>query len=255
MIIILLRDKVVVITGAGGGIGRASAVLFAKHGAKVIVHGRSKENTIETFELVKEVSDTATMFLGDVTKEEDMKNLIDTAEKEYGRLDILFNNAGVGYSSPYTLGPIQDVPTEDWESVFAINLRSIYFTCKYAIPIMIKQQGGVILNCSSINGLVGCGAESYSATKGGINAFTRSLAVENGKYNIRVNTISPGTTKTPMVEELLAQKDFYDTWSDMPIKGIIEPEDIANGALFLVSDKSRFITGQNLVIDGGFTIM
>jgi NAD(P)-dependent dehydrogenase (short-subunit alcohol dehydrogenase family) len=121
---------------------------------------------------------------------------------------------------------------------------------------MKKQGGGVILNCGSINGVIGCGADSYSATKGGMIALTRALAVDNGKYNIRVNTLSPGTTRTSMISELLDKdKEFLEHWSNMPIRGIIEPEDVANAALFLVSDESRFITGQNLMVDCGCSIM
>lgn len=249
-----LKDKVVIITGAGGGIGRASAILFAREGAKVIIHGRRESNTRETWEAVKELSPESIYVLGDVRKEEDVKGVIDACMNKFGRIDILFNNAGVGYSCPYCLGPLKDIPTDDWNAVFEINMRSMYFTCKYALPVMIAQKGGVILNCSSINGVVGCGADSYSATKGGIIALTRALAVDNGKYNIRVNTVSPGATRTPMIEELLDQKDFNDQWSNMPIRGIAEPEDVAYAALFLVSDEARYITGQNLVVDGGFTI-
>lgn len=249
-----LENKIAVITGAGSGIGRESALLFAREGATVVIHGRRKENTEETWKMVREISPDSMYVLGDVKKEEDMKRLIETAAEKFGRIDILFNNAGVGYSSPYCLGPLKDIPTEDWNAVFETNIRSVYFTCKYALPVMISQGGGVILNCSSINGIVGCGADSYTATKGGIIALTRSLAVDNGKYNIRVNCVSPGTTQTPMVSELLEQKEFYDQWGNMPIRGIAQPEDIAYAALFLVSDESRYVTGQNLVVDGGFTI-
>lgn len=251
-----LKDKIAVITGAGGGIGRASALLFAEEGAVVIAHGRREENTRKTMEEVKAAGGKGMYILGDVQKEEDMKQLIEKAVESYGRIDILFNNAGVGYSSPYQFSPIPDVSADDWDAVFQINLRSVFFTCKYAIPHMIKNHGGAILNCSSINGVVGCGAESYSATKGGILALSRAMAVENGKHGIRVNCVSPSATRTPMIEELLKHdREFRDTWSTIaPMKGIIEPEDIARAALFLVSDDARYITGQNLVVDGGFTI-
>lgn len=248
-----LQDKVAIITGAGSGIGRASALRFAKEGAKVVVHAR-RSNGEETLAMIKEQGGDAICVLGDVTKEEDMKRVVEQTVATYGRVDILFNNAGVGYSSPLCLGPLQEIPTQDWNDVFAINLRSMYFTCKYALPVMIAQKKGTILNCSSINGVVGCGADSYSATKGGIIALTRALAVENGKHNIRVNTLSPGATKTPMIQDLLGDEEFYNTWANMPIGGVPEPEDMANAALFLVSDEARFITGQNLVVDGGFTI-
>lgn len=251
-----LKDKVVIITGAGGGIGRAAAIRFAEEGAKVVIHGRSEENTRATFEQVVKGGHEAIYVLGDVRVEADVERLINAAISEYGKLDILFNNAGVGYSSPYRFSPLPEVPTDDWNSVFEINIRSIYFSCKYALPHMIAQKSGVILNCCSINGVVGCGAESYSATKGAMLALTRAMAVENGKHNIRVNCVSPATTRTPMVNELIENDaDFRETWGSIaPIKGFIEPEDIASAALFLVSDEARFITGQNLIVDGGFTI-
>lgn len=249
-----LKNKVAIITGAGGGIGRAAALLFAQEGAKVVIHGRREANTRETYEMVREISQEVIYELGDVRDEADMKRLVERAYDGFGSVDVLFNNAGVGYSSPYVLGPLVDIPTEDWDDVMNINLRSMYFTCKYALPIMMKQKSGAIINCSSINGVVGCGADSYTATKGAIIALTRQLAVDNGKYNIRVNTVSPGATQTPMIEDLLDEQDFLDQWSNMPIKGIVEPIDIANAALFLACDESRFITGQNIVIDGGFTI-
>jgi len=250
-----LKDKICIITGAGGGIGRATAILFAKEGAKVVLHGRREENTLESLRLVKGAGGEGFAVIGDVTKEENIKELIDKAIEEYGHIDILFNNAGVGYSSPYKFGPVDEVPTSDWDSVFAINLNSVYYTTKYVLPYMKKQNYGVVLNCASVNGVVGCGAETYSATKGGIIAFTRALAVENGKYNIRFNCISPGATATPMIEELLHTEEFMGYWSTIPpLKGILEAEDIAYAALFLCSDESSKITGQNLVIDGGFTI-
>ena len=251
-----LRDKTVIITGAGGGIGCASAIRFAKEGAKVVIHGRREENTRNTFDQVKKTGGDCIYVLGDVRKEEDVKHVVEAALDNYGRIDILFNNAGVGYSSGYRFSPIPQVPTKDWDNVFEINIRSIYFFCKYVLPHMIKQEKGAILNCCSINGVVGCGAETYSATKGAMLALTRAMAVENGKYKIRVNCVSPATTRTPMVNELIeTNQEFCENWeSAAPIKGFIEPQDIANAALFLVSDEARFITGQNLIVDGGFTI-
>ena len=249
-----LKDKIAIVTGAGSGIGRASAIAFAKEGAKVVVHGRRETNTLETWEAVKGISSESIYVLGDVRKEEDVKGVVSSCVGEFGGIDILFNNAGVGYSSPYCLGPIQDIPAQDWDEVFAINLRGMFFFCKYVIPVMMKQNGGAVINCSSVMGVVGCGAESYAATKGGIIALTRALAVENGKHNIRVNSISPGTTRTAMIEELLGSEEFCGQWTNMPIKGVAEPEDVAYAAVFLASDESRFITGHNLVVDGGFTI-
>jgi NAD(P)-dependent dehydrogenase (short-subunit alcohol dehydrogenase family) len=249
-----LKDKAAIITGAGSGIGRACAVMFAREGAKVVVAGRRQSAIDETAEIIRKNNGDALAVSCDVSEGDQVRQLIECTVKSFGRIDILFNNAGVGYSSPYFMGPVKDTPEKDWDSVVDINLKSVYLTCHYAIPYMIQRGGGVILNCSSINGVVGCGADAYSAAKGGINALTRALAFDNGKYNIRVNTLSPGATETPMIQEALRQKEFYDHWSQCgPLKGIIQPEDVAYAAVFLTSDESRFITGQNLLVDCGFT--
>lgn len=251
-----LKDKIAIITGSGGGIGRASAIMFAKEGASVVINGRRQDSIDETVSMIQQNGGKAIGVQGDVSQRADMENLISRTIEAFGRIDILFNNAGVGYSAPYFMGPVKDTPESDWDAIVDINLKSVYLTCHYAIPHMIKQGGGVILNCSSINGIVGCGADVYSATKGGINALTRALAFDNGKYNIRVNTLSPGATDTPMIHEALQDKKFFDTWSQCgPLKGIIEPDDVAYAAVFLASDESRFITGQNLLVDCGFTIV
>lgn len=249
-----LKDKIAVVTGAGDGIGRASACMFAKEGAKVIVAGRRLHKLEEAADEIRAAGGEALAVQTDVSQNAQVKNLIETAIAAYGHIDILFNCAGVGNSSPYCMGDLKDTPEQDWDAVININLKSVYLTCHYTIPHMIENGGGVILNCSSINGVVGCGADTYSASKGGVNSLTRALAFANGKHNIRVNTLSPGATDTPMIHEALKKKDFYDTWSNCgPLKGIIQPDDVAYAAVYLVSDESRFVTGQNLLVDCGFT--
>ena len=250
-----LKDKVCIITGAGSGIGRVTAVLFAKEGAKLVLNGRREDNTAQTLRLVKETGAQAIAVVGDVAIEADVQTLVAKAIETFGRIDVLFNNAGVGYSSGINFGPVESVPTSEWEKVFAINLDSVFYATKYVLPHMICQKYGVVLNNASINGVVGCGAETYSATKGGMIAFTRACAVENGKHNIRFNCVSPGATDTPMIGELLKTGDFRARWTAAPaLKGILSSEDIAYAALFLCSDEAAKITGQNLVVDGGFTI-
>lgn len=250
-----LKDKVAVITGGGTGIGRASAVMFAGEGAKVVVSGRRVDKLIETVGLIKKEGHEAVYFTADVREEEQIKGLIDYTIEKYGRIDILFNNAGVGYSAPYVMDSTIKTPTKDFDEILAINLRSVFLCCKYTIPHMIKNEGGAILNCSSINGVIGCGADAYTASKGGINALTRALAVDNSKYNIRVNVVSPGATDTPMIQPAYKEEGFYDYWSKAaPIKRMAVPEDVAYAALFLVSDEASYITGQNLMIDGGLSI-
>ncbi len=250
-----LPGKVAIITGAGSGIGRASAVLFAREGARVVLSGRRKENLEETAAIIRRENGEAFGVPGDVSKSVDVGNLVAQAITKYGKIDILFNNAGVGYSSPYFMGSVVDTPETDWAAVLDINLKSVFLTAKAVIPHMLKSGGGAIVNCSSINGVIGCGADAYSASKGGINALSRALAVEYGKHNIRVNVVSPGPVETPMIEGALKKQDFNEYWSNAaPIKRIARPEEVAYAALFLASDEASFVTGQNLMVDGGLTI-
>lgn len=251
-----LKDKVAIITGGGSGIGRASAIRFAAEGAKIAIAGRNMQKLGETAEMIREHGGYCFCCATDVREENQILRLVRRTLEEYGKIDILFNNAGVGYSAPYVMDSVVKTPSEDWDEILAINLRSVFYTCKAVLPYMIEQKKGTILNCSSINGVIGCGADAYSASKGGINALSRALAVDNAKYNIRVNVVSPAATDTPMIQS--AYKDvegFYDYWSNAaPIKRMATPEDVANAALFLVSDEASFITGQNLMIDGGLSV-
>jgi NAD(P)-dependent dehydrogenase (short-subunit alcohol dehydrogenase family) len=250
-----LKDKIAIITGGGTGIGRASAVMFAKEGARVVVSGRRADKLAETVDIIRKEGNEAAYYTTDVRDEEQIKGLINFTIERYGRIDILFNNAGVGYSAPYVMDSTIKTPTGDFDEVLSINLRSVFLCCKYTIPHMIENGGGAILNCSSINGVIGCGADAYSASKGGINALTRALAVDNAKYNIRVNVVSPGATDTPMIQPAYELEGFYDYWSNAaPIKRMATPEDVAYAALFLVSDEASYITGQNLMVDGGLSI-
>ena len=250
-----LNGKVAIITGAGTGIGKASAILFAKEGAKVVAAGRREEKLKETVDIIVKNGGEASYCCTDVKEEEQVKAMVEFAVEKYGKIDILFNNAGVGYSSPYVMDSVVKTPSTDWDQVLAINLKSVFQCSKYKIPHMIQNGQGAILNCSSINGVIGCGADAYSASKGGINALTRAMAVDNAKYNIRVNVVSPAATDTPMIQSAYEQDGFYDYWSQVaPIKRMAVSEDVAYAALFLVSDEASFITGQNLMIDGGLSI-
>lgn len=251
-----LENKVAVITGGGTGIGKASAIRFAQEGAMVLVAGLKLVELQETVKEITENGGEARCMAVDVRRENEIEEMIQYCMSQFGRIDILFNNAGVGYSSPYVMDSSVKTPVEDFDEILSINLRSVFIACKYAIPHMIANGGGAILNCSSINGVIGCGADAYSASKGGINAISRALAVDNAKHNIRVNVVSPGATDTPMIQSAYDEiEGFYEYWSGVsPMKRMARPEDVANAALFLVSDEACYITGHNLMIDGGLSI-
>ncbi|MCL2033684.1 MAG: SDR family oxidoreductase [Oscillospiraceae bacterium] len=251
-----VKDKIAMITGAGTGIGQATAVLLAEEGAYIIACGRRQSQLEETIKLVEAAGGKGIACAMDARSQADVEKGVARAIEEYGRIDILFNNAGVGYSAPYFMGSVKDTPIQDWKEVISINVESVFLCSKYVIPYMIKQGGGAILNCSSINGVIGCGADSYSASKGAIIALTRAMAVDNAKHNIRVNCVSPGATITPMIEPALEEdKGFWEYWSNVaPIKRMADSREVAYAALFLVSDESAYITGQNLMVDGGLTI-
>jgi len=251
-----VKDKIAMITGAGTGIGQATAVLLAEEGAYIIACGRRQSQLEETIKLVEAAGGKGIACAMDARSQADVEKGVARAIEEYGRIDILFNNAGVGYSAPYFMGSVKDTPIQDWKEVISINVESVFLCSKYVIPYMIKQGGGAILNCSSINGVIGCGADSYSASKGAIIALTRAMAVDNAKHNIRVNCVSPGATITPMIEPALEEdKGFWEYWSNVaPIKRMAASREVAYAALFLVSDESAYITGQNLMVDGGLTI-
>jgi len=249
-----LKNKVALITGAGSGIGRATAILFAKEGAKVVVADIAKEAAEETVKLIKEAGGDAIFALADVTKASDVQKMIETAVNHYGRIDILFNNAGVNI-----MAPISETSEELWDKIISINLKGVFLGCKYAAPVMIKQGGGVIINTASTFAFVGAlNFSAYCASKGGVAAFTRALALELAPYKIRVNCICPGTIETPLVRQIWEKSGKPEEMRESrlklhPIGRLGKPEDVANAALFLASDDSSFITGTALFVDGGYT--
>lgn len=250
-----LKNKVVIITGAGSGIGRSTAILFAKEGAKVVVADIDVKGGKETVHLIKN-NKNVFFVKTNVSKERDCKRLIEETIKKYGKIDILFNNAGV-----YLRKKITEMDESDWNKIIDINLKSIFLCSKYVIPEMIKQNKGIIINTASTLGLVGepeCGA--YCASKGGIIALTKSMATEYASDNIRVNCICPGPIDTPMLRKYLSSsknservKEELENW--VPLGRMGTPEEIASTALFLASDESSYITGTTIVVDGGGTAL
>lgn len=251
-----LQDKVAIVTGAGSGIGQASAIRFAEEGARLVLGGRRLEKLEETAATIREIGGEAICVPTDVRIDGQVAEMVSQALEHFHKIDILFNCAGVGYCSPYVMGSTVETPPEDWDEILNINLRSVFYTTRHVLPIMKEQGSGAILNCSSINGVIGCGADAYSASKGGIIAYSRALAVDNAKYHIRVNTVSPAATDTPMIQGAYDRiEGFYEYWSNAaPLRRMGEARDVANAALFLVSDEASYITGQNLIVDGGLSI-
>lgn len=248
-----LADKVAIITGAGLGIGRATALLFAQEGAKVVVAELDPENGTQTAATIQEKGGDAIFVATDVTKSDDCQKMVRAAVDTYGRLDILVNNAGLSGRIFVEQGLSEE---EVWDKVMAVNAKGVALGCKYAIPEMIKAGGGSIVNIGSIVGLVGMTAASaYGPSKGAVIALTRALAVAHAKDKVRVNTVCPGVVNTTFFsEEQREDPQWVAQWEARhPIGRLGRPEDIAYACLYLASDESSFVTGSALVVDGGYT--
>jgi NAD(P)-dependent dehydrogenase (short-subunit alcohol dehydrogenase family) len=249
-----LHGKVSLITGAATGIGEVSALLFAEEGAKIVVADVKASEDLETVNKIKKFGGQAVFVEADVSRSEDVRRMIEETVKNFGKLDILFNNAGISIHKS-----IQETTEEDWDRVHDTNLKGVFLGCKYAVPQMLKQGEGTILNTASEVGLVGANnLVAYCASKGGVIQFTRALSLDLADKNIRVNSLCPGVTMTPLLKNSIvtapdpdAKKHFLE--STVPINRIAAPEEIAKGALFLASSESSFMTGAALVIDGGWT--
>lgn len=246
-----LQNKTAIITGAGSGIGRATALVFAKEGAKVVVADWSQDSGQETAEMVKETGGEAVFVKADVSKAQDIEQMARVCLENFGKVDILVNNAGI-----VKMGPLHQTSQEDWEAVLNVNLKSVFLACKAIIPEMLKQGQGKIVNVASIAGLVGFeNIGPYCASKGGIIALTKEMALEYAKNKINVNCIAPGVIKTAMTKDMLSDPKTRESFEiATPYPRLGEPEDIAFAALYLSSEESDFITGEILVVDGGWTI-
>lgn len=248
-----LSGKVAIVTGASSGIGRATAKLFAKEGAKVVVGARREA---ELAELVREIAaegGEALALAGDVQSETYAKDLVAAAEKTFGRLDIAFNNAGtIGPS-----GPTTEIAEKDWTSALAVNLTSAFLGAKHQIPAIIKQGGGSIIFTSTFVGhTVGFpGVAAYAASKAGLIGLTQTLAAEYGPQGVRVNAILPGAVDTPMYQQVNNTPEQQAWLTNLhALKRVGRPEEIARSVLYLASDDSAFVTGTASLIDGGLSI-
>lgn len=246
----LLENRVAIITGAGSGFGRATAELYAKEGAKVVVVDYNEETAKQTVTAIKEHGGEAVAVRADVSNEEDVKNFVQTAISEYGQIDILFNNAGI-----YAPGTVEETSMEDWNRSISVNTTALFLASKYAIPYL-KETKGTIINTASAGGIIGFpNAISYATTKGAVISFTRAMAVDYAEAGVRVNAICPGTGVTGMTKDLLEIDEIYQGFvAPIPMKRLGEANDVANAALFLGSDLSSYITGHSLPVDGGWTM-
>lgn len=243
-----LADRVALITGAGSGIGQGCAQLFAKEGARIAVADLDEQSAAETVRQIKEQGGDAIAIAADVSNPHDAQSMVETALKRWGTIDILYNNAG-------DEGPIcfaAQITVEQFDHVIGVNLRGTWLGMKYALPVMMEQRRGSILNVSSLAGLKATpGGAAYCASKFAVVGITQAVAIEYGKYNIRANCIVPGWIETPMVHRLFGGALPQSSVTAPPLRRIGQPADVAKASVFLVSEDADYITGTVFVIDGG----
>ena len=246
-----LEDKVALVTGGTSGIGRDTALLFAKAGAKVVVAGRREQEGNETVELIRAAGGDGLFVKTDVSKASEVDALVQKTVEKFGRLDLAFNNAGI----EGVWVPIAKQTEEDWDRTIGINLKGVWLCLKYEIRQMLKQGGGgAIVNMSSVTGLVGAGgAAAYSASKHGVIGLTKSAALETAKSGIRINAVCPAVIETPMGKRLFGAPAVHKAvLNSHPIGRFGRPEEIAEAVVWMCSDRASFMTGQCLILDGGF---
>ena len=247
-----LSGKVALITGAGMGIGREASLLFAEHGARVIVADINHQAADETVQLVRAAGGEAIAVSGDVALEADVKRLVEEGVQAYKALHILYNNAGVLWKDRDR--SVLETDDTHWERVIAINLKSVFWVTKYGIPHLQRAGGGSIIMVGSVSALAGFtrAQDAYTAAKGGLISLNKSLAIQFAKDNIRSNIIHPGIVDTPLQAPYLTEALRTEFETGIPLGRIAHPREIASVALFLASDESSYMTGAELVVDGGF---
>lgn len=250
-----LKDRIALITGGASGIGLATAIAFLEEGAKVAIADISEENGRRALELIDKKGHNVLFIKADISKEVDARRIIDETVAKFGKLDILFNNAGIWIDKK-----VEDLEVEEWDRIMDINLKGVFLCSKYAVPQMRTQGKGVIVNNSSCNGLVGdYGDPAYCASKGGVALLTKAMALDYARENIRVNAICCGEIETQMfleearVNRMSVEEYRKEVASAHPMGRIGTPEEAANAVLFLACDDSSFITGTLLSVDGGLT--
>jgi NAD(P)-dependent dehydrogenase (short-subunit alcohol dehydrogenase family) len=245
--------RVVLVTGAGSGIGREAAKAFAARGGLVYAAALNEHGLAETVDLITEIGGKARALIANVAVEQEVANAIARIEREAGRLDVAFNNAGITGKAQR----IEDYPTEDFDRVIAVNLRSVFLGMKHELPLIKKSGGGAIVNTASVAALTGPGGMSaYAASKHGVHGLTRVAAMENAAHNVRVNALAPGWTETPMVKVASDQNPAFAKLvsTAIPAERGGHPAEVAAAAVWLASDAASYVIGQMLVVDGGMTI-
>ena len=247
-----LSGKTAIITGAGGGIGRVTAVLFAREGANLVVTDYNAKSGQETLGEIQAGGGEGLFVQGDVTKPEDAERIVEAALAKYGQIDILFNNAGIS-----RIGTVETLPVEEFDQVYGVNVRGPFLMSKYVIPHMRKRRSGTIINMGSTAALAAAiNMTSYGVTKAAILGLTRAMAADYAQEGIRVNCLCPGATETPLLKQILRERPPEQSEAFIkkhPIGRLAQPGEIALAALFLASDDSSFMTGAAMSVDGGYT--
>ncbi|RPH34432.1 MAG: SDR family oxidoreductase [Chloroflexi bacterium] len=250
-----LADKVAIITGAGSGMGRVAAEMFAAQGAKVVAAEFDERHGRETVEVIEAAGGDAVYVQADVSDETDAAAMVAAAMDRYGRIDVLHNNAGIMPEADHS---VTDTDVAVWDQVMAVNVRGVFLGCKYAIPRMVEQGSGSVINISSFVALLGCSVpqDAYTASKGAVLSLTRSLAVQFGPHGVRSNAICPGPIETPMLMGWLVKDEAARNLrlSRNPTGRFGKPDEIVNVAIYLASDESRWTNGAHFVIDGGISV-
>jgi len=250
-----LDGKVILVTGAGSGMGRLATSLFTSHGAKVVASDVNASGLDETLSgLEAGAQDSVLPVIGSVTSDADVQRMVTDGVARFGKMNVLYNNAGI---MPEADTSVIGTSEETWDTVLAVNLKSIFLVCKHGVPALIEAGGGSIINIASFVALVGCTnpQDAYTASKGGVTALTRSLAVQYGPHGVRANAICPGPVLTPMSEQLFPnEEERMKRLNRIPLGRFGRAEDIVNAGVFLASDESSWMTGTQFVVDGGISV-